>query len=145
MLLLSVHLQQLNKVNILNSALEGEFRACHSALISHAEEIAFYKGNKWEHKRVNETFDELIKHTKNVYGKKFYMGIFDSMSVKYGAVMCGYMILGLPVFRKRGIINGGKEGASAITKEYIKNSSLLINLAKVIPNNLGCRKNRRII
>ncbi len=27
-----------------------------------------------------------------------YMGVFDSMLVKYGAVMVGYAVLGLPVF-----------------------------------------------
>ncbi len=30
--------------------------------------------------------------------KKFWMGIFDSMLVKYGAVMIGYTVVGLPVF-----------------------------------------------
>jgi ATP-binding cassette subfamily D (ALD) protein 3 len=30
--------------------------------------------------------------------KKLYMGVFDSMLVKYGAVMVGYAVLGLPVF-----------------------------------------------
>jgi ATP-binding cassette subfamily D (ALD) protein 3 len=30
--------------------------------------------------------------------KKMYMGVFDSMLVKYGAVMVGYAVLGLPVF-----------------------------------------------
>ncbi len=139
MLLLLVHLLLLNKVKFNNLALEGEFRACHSALITHAEEIAFYKGNKWEERRVNETFEELVNHIKRVYGKKFYMGIFDSMSIKYGAVMCGYMILGLPVFKKQGSLTGSKDGASSITKEYVKNSSLLINLAKVIFIILGNR------
>jgi ATP-binding cassette subfamily D (ALD) protein 3 len=126
----------LNRVNkiLTHLALEGEFRACHSDLIAHAEEIAFYKGNKWEEKRVNERFNKLIKHIKSVHGRKFYMGIFDSMAVKYGAVLCGYTILGLPVFQKGGL--GGRkmnpnELASNITKDYIKNSSLLINLAKV--------------
>ena len=33
-----------------------------------------------------------------VYDKKFWMGIIDSMLVKYGAVLVGYAILGLPVF-----------------------------------------------
>ena len=125
-----VNLLLLNKVIFINLALEGEFRACHSALISHSEEIAFYKGNKWEQKRVNETFEELISHIKNIYEKKFYMGIFDAMTVKYGAVMGGYVILGLPVFKRNPI--GKNSSASHITKEYIKNSSLLINLAKVI-------------
>lgn len=30
--------------------------------------------------------------------RRFWMGIFDSMLVKYGAVMVGYSVLGLPVF-----------------------------------------------
>ena len=33
-----------------------------------------------------------------VLGKKFWMGIIDAMLVKYGAVLVGYAILGLPVF-----------------------------------------------
>jgi ATP-binding cassette subfamily D (ALD) protein 3 len=103
-------------------------------LITHSEEIAFYKGNHWEKQRVNETFKMLIQHIKGVYSKKFFMGVFDSMLVKYGAVMIGYTILGLPVFRmKNNNYNGKGKGddASLIAKDYIRNSSLLINLAKV--------------
>ena len=80
---------------------------------------------------MNEKFNKLIKHIKSVHGKKFYMGIFDSMAVKYGAVMCGYTILGLPVFKRGFNQTNPTQMASNITKEYIKNSSLLINLAKV--------------
>ena len=29
---------------------------------------------------------------------KLFMGTFDSMLVKYGAVMVGYTVVGLPVF-----------------------------------------------
>jgi ATP-binding cassette subfamily D (ALD) protein 3 len=100
-------------------------------LITHSEEIAFYKGNKWEEKRVNETFNELVSHINSIYSKKFYMGVFDSMLVKYGAVMIGYTVLGLPVFGLRSTLKK-EEDASTITKNYIRNSSLLINLAKVI-------------
>jgi ATP-binding cassette subfamily D (ALD) protein 3 len=121
------------KLIAIEQTLEGEFRACHSALISHSEEIAFYKGNNWEKKRINETFQELINHINSIYHKKFFMGIFDSMVVKYGAVMTGYSILGLPVFggnnEKYQKVSGND--ASVITKDYIRNSSLLINLAKV--------------
>lgn len=136
-------------------ALEGEFRACHSALITHSEEIAFYKGNAWEKERVNETFKMLTEHISSVYAKKFFMGIFDSMLVKYGAVMIGYSILGLPVFGGRRDVyktNKGGSDASMIAKDYIRNSSLLINLAKVYNKNLtnnlnitGNRKNSCII
>jgi len=30
--------------------------------------------------------------------KKLFIGVFDSMMVKYGDVMVGYAVLGLPVF-----------------------------------------------
>ena len=64
---------------------------------------------------------------------KLFMGTFDSMLVKYGAVMVGYTVVGLPVFgynRKR-YIEKVKGDPSAITRDYVRNSSLLINLAKV--------------
>lgn len=62
------------------------------------------------------------------------MGVFDSMLVKYGAVMVGYSVLGLPVFgpgKEAYLKKVGTDG-SAITRDYIRNSSLLINLAKAI-------------
>lgn len=62
------------------------------------------------------------------------MGTFDSMLVKYGAVMIGYGVVGLPVFgpdSKEYLASVGND-ASAITRDYVRNSSLLINLAKGI-------------
>lgn len=41
---------------------------------------------------------KLFNHIKLVLRKKFWMGIMDSMLVKYGAVMVGYAVVGLPVF-----------------------------------------------
>jgi len=62
------------------------------------------------------------------------MGCFDNFLVKYGAVLVGYTILGLPVFgsgREEYLKKVGND-ASAITRDYVRNSSLLINLAKSI-------------
>jgi ATP-binding cassette subfamily D (ALD) protein 3 len=63
-----------------------------------------------------------------------FMGVFDSMLVKYGAVMCGYAVVGLPVFgpgSEKYLAKVGSD-ASAITRDYVRNSSLLINLAKAV-------------
>lgn len=63
------------------------------------------------------------------------MGIFDSMLVKYGAVLVGYAILGLPVFgpgSKKYLEAEGTDDPSKITRDYVRNSSLLINLSKAI-------------
>jgi ATP-binding cassette subfamily D (ALD) protein 3 len=62
------------------------------------------------------------------------MGIYDSMLVKYGAVMIGYTVIGLPVFgpRRHEYLKSIGDDTSKITKDYVRNSSLLINLAKAI-------------
>jgi len=62
------------------------------------------------------------------------MGIFDSMLVKYGATLVGYTVVGLPVFGPGAAAYLAKSGNSQaqITKDYVRNSSLLINLAKAI-------------
>jgi len=113
--------------------LEGEFRACHTDMVHHSEEIAFYKGQKWEKSRVNESYKKLNLHSKSIIWRRLYMGCFDSMLTKYGAVLVGYSILGLPIFgpgRSEYLTKIGKD-PSIITKDYVRNSSLLINLAKV--------------
>ena len=114
--------------------LEGEFRTAHSELQNHSEEIAFFHGNEWEKKQVTEHFDKLTKHKDELMEKRMYMGVLDSMIVKYGATIVGYSILGLPVFgpgseEYRKQIG---EDSSKITKDYVRNSSLLINLSKAI-------------
>ena len=79
-------------------------------------------------------FGALIKHTKKILKKRMYMGIFDSMLVKYGATMSGYTIVALPVFGPNSAKYLAEVGndTSKITKDYIRNTSLLINLAKAI-------------
>lgn len=78
--------------------LEGEYRSLHSDLLSHSEEVAFYNGHVWERRNIDGGFDKLYSHISFVLKKRFLMGIYDSMLVKYGAVMIGYTVVGLPVF-----------------------------------------------
>jgi ATP-binding cassette subfamily D (ALD) protein 3 len=69
--------------------LEGEYRAKHTELLSHSEEIAFYNGHEWEKRQINSKFTDLRNHIREFLYKRFLMGIYDSMLVKYGAVMVG--------------------------------------------------------
>ena len=78
--------------------LEGEYRSLHTELLAHSEEIAFYQGADWERRNIDGGFNRLYSHINYVLGKRFLMGIYDSMLVKYGAVMVGYTVVGLPVF-----------------------------------------------
>lgn len=84
--------------------------------------------------KLNEKFSELVGHIKYVIFKKYLMGIFDSMLVKYGAVTVGYSVVGLPVFgpNRAEYLKSVGNDPHRITKDYIRNSSLLINLAKAI-------------
>jgi ATP-binding cassette subfamily D (ALD) protein 3 len=86
------------KLTAVEQQLEGEYRAIHTELLAHSEEIAFYNGADWERISIDRGFSKLYSHINYVLKKKFWMGIFDSMLVKYGAVMIGYTVVGLPVF-----------------------------------------------
>ncbi len=123
------------RLSAIEQTLEGEFRANHKKIINHSEEIAFYNGNIWELKKLNETFKLLTRHIKDIHIKKFFMGIFDAMLVKFGATIVGTVILGVPVFI--GNISKYNQSnktlsAAEITEDYIQNSSLLLNYSKAI-------------
>ena len=115
--------------------MEGQFRANHKTILVHSEEIAFYNGNEWENLKLAENFKRLTKHINSVYVKRFFMGIFDAMLVRFGATIVGTILLGIPVFTgkfDRYKQKNKNQNAAEITKDYIQNSSLLINLAKSI-------------
>lgn len=114
--------------------LEGEYRGQHFDILSHSEEIAFYNGGNWELKRITSTFQKLYGHIFDIIKKQFWMGIFDSMLVKYGSYYGGYLVLGMPVFGRRSeaYLAETKGDTSRITGDYIRNTSLLINLSKAI-------------
>ena len=63
---------------------------------------------------------------------KIFMGTFDGMLVKYGVTMVCYSIMAMPVFgsKREEYLKSIGNDMSAITRDYIRNSSLLVNLAK---------------
>jgi len=87
-----------------------------------------------ERTKIDSKFYELYKHILIVLYRRFLMGIYDSMLVKYGAFMVGYAVLGLPVFgpRKEQYLKSIGNDPSQLTRDYVRNTSLLINLAKAI-------------
>jgi ATP-binding cassette subfamily D (ALD) protein 3 len=71
------------------------------------------------------------------------MGTIDSILIKYGANVMGYFIIGIPVFgknREEYLKQTGKE-AGKITRDYVRNSSLLIDLAGAIGRLIASYKN----
>ncbi len=60
-----------------------------------------------------------------------YLGAIDHTLVRYGATIVGYFVLAKPSmsFFKKSI---SKESMVVLTKNYIRNGSLMVNLAKSI-------------
>lgn len=122
------------KLFAVRQKLEGEYRGQHFDILNHSEEIAFYNGGNWEIKRITVTFQKLFDHCYDIMKKQFWMGIFDSMLVKYGSYYGGYLVLGMPVFGRgsENYIKETKGDTSRMTGDYVRNTSLLINLSKAI-------------
>ena len=114
--------------------LEGAFQGAHNRIITCSEEIAFYGGHDREKDVINGKFDAIVDHLRDFHRSSFLFGIFDGFMVKYGAFLVGYAVLGLPVFGPDSdkYIKEVGQDASAITRDYIRNSSLLISLAEAI-------------
>lgn len=110
--------------------LEGTFRFRHSRLLMHSEEVAFYRGWDREKQLINSSFDNLYNHCSSLNWKQALVGIFDAWLVKYGATMVGYAVIALPVFNDIGTADSLDKSASSITKGYIRNTQILINLAQ---------------
>lgn len=113
---------------------EGTFRSGHQRLIQHSEEIAFLRGDKFEHNMLKKKLTSLLKLYKYENKLRFFMGIIDSMLVKYGAYNLGIGILVLPIFGPDKDVYLKRVGNDPlkIIRDYESNSSLLINLAKAI-------------
>ena len=42
--------------------LDGQYRQAHQTIVSHSEEIGFYKGQDWEKEKIQKKFKELISY-----------------------------------------------------------------------------------
>jgi ATP-binding cassette subfamily D (ALD) protein 3 len=62
------------------------------------------------------------------------MGIYDSVLTRYGAHICAVAVLALPVFGPRSAeyMKRSSSDPSVITRDYIRNFSLIVNLGKAI-------------
>eukprot|EP00698_Gefionella_okellyi_P021285 TRINITY_DN6860_c0_g1_i1.p1 TRINITY_DN6860_c0_g1~~TRINITY_DN6860_c0_g1_i1.p1 ORF type:complete len:677 (-),score=196.23 TRINITY_DN6860_c0_g1_i1:1093-3123(-) len=113
--------------------LEGNFRFAHSRLITNAEEIAFIGGGPREKSIISQCYDAVYAHSQTIFNKQAGVNILDGMLVKYGATMVGYAVCAIPVFNaaNRAKEMGMKESeiVAELTKNYVRDSRLLINLA----------------
>ncbi|PFH34364.1 ABC transporter, ATP-binding domain-containing protein [Besnoitia besnoiti] len=162
--------------------LEAKYRALHSDLLQHSEEIAFYGGGKPASLRLQCAFDSVCLYRQHMFFIfHLTMGTLDMLFAKHMSVVMGYLVVALPAFkdeiralfalsgrqrhalldmtdysklfkdqerakqmrqtqfdeeiRKRGLLArlpDTRNGKEDIAHAYVRNSTLLINVAKAV-------------
>lgn len=69
----------LARLTVEEQKLEGEFRYVNSRLITNAEEVAFYQGNKREKLALLSSFSKLKAHLRKFLEFRVGMGIIDNI------------------------------------------------------------------
>ena len=126
--------------------LDGEYRSQHGYIKVNVQEICMLRGTTWENRQLKSKFSDLYSHSHMLLVKRLFLGTFDNILTKYGATIMGYFVLSRPAIRfakKRMEKLGNRQDAdpkklisrdesSRITKQYMRNGSLMISLAKSI-------------
>jgi ATP-binding cassette subfamily D (ALD) protein 3 len=79
----------------------GEFRYCHSRLITNGEEIAFYNGGEREKGIIDSAFHRLVRIVSRYLRFRTVLGVIDSCVTKYSGTLVGYFIVTAPIFDPR--------------------------------------------
>eukprot|EP01100_Stratorugosa_tubuloviscum_P000005 TRINITY_DN0_c1_g1_i3.p1 TRINITY_DN0_c1_g1~~TRINITY_DN0_c1_g1_i3.p1 ORF type:complete len:725 (-),score=331.19 TRINITY_DN0_c1_g1_i3:237-2411(-) len=112
------------------SELEGTYRTAHQRLITNSEEIAFYHGGDREKTIINNALKNLDKHIGGLRYLKAWVGVFDGLLVKYWASIMGYISLSMPIYF--GLKGNDNKSSEELTRDYIRNSQILSNLAQAV-------------
>lgn len=126
--------------------LDGEYRSQHGYIKVNVQEICLLRGTSWENRQLKNKFSDLYSHSHMLLLKRLFLGTFDNILTKYGATIMGYWVLSRPAIRfakerikslgnrqdvdKKNLIS--RKESSRITKQYMRNGSLMISLAKSI-------------
>ncbi|KAJ1666828.1 ATP-binding cassette long-chain fatty acid transporter pxa1 [Coemansia sp. RSA 1813] len=126
------------KMAAARAKLEGEFRANHSRIITNAEEIAFYRGEKREGEQLDFSLRSLLSHVRSVARRKIPHVVLEDMIIKYTWSAFGYLACALPFFLSSALPgvgpmaggSGGDAGDSGHrTQRFITNKRILVNLS----------------
>jgi len=126
--------------------LDGVYRSQHGYIKVNVQEICLLRGTSWENRKLKNKFSDLYNHSHMLLVKRLFLGTFDNILTKYGATIMGYFVLSRPSMKfaqerlkqlgnQPGIDHKNlitRDESSKITKEYMRNGSLMISLAKSI-------------
>jgi ATP-binding cassette, subfamily D (ALD), member 3 len=76
---------------------ETDLRTTHAQISSHAEEIAFYRGESVERESSNRRLDSVLRKSKELMQAKTYSDVVESIITKYLSTAAGYFVCAEPV------------------------------------------------
>mmetsp|Transcript_37550 Transcript_37550/g.74570 ORF Transcript_37550/g.74570 Transcript_37550/m.74570 type:complete len:699 (-) Transcript_37550:94-2190(-) len=103
----------LAKLTARQQAIEGDFRRCHSRLLAHAEEIAFFAGADREEMLLNDQLLRISSFSEHLHLKQFQQGVMDSFGLKYFASCVGWPVIAVPF-----ILSGSKDDGINMLAQY---------------------------
>jgi len=114
--------------------LEYDYKVRYRTLIEHSDQVILSNMQEGHQAALVKKHETLISHIKSVMSQRLYFGTFDSLLVKYGAVLFGYAILSFPTFGRNSAsyLKMTADNPAQIIEDYVRHSSLMINLAKGI-------------
>ncbi|GLV44493.1 ATP binding cassette subfamily D member 3 [Carabus blaptoides fortunei] len=118
------------RMTIVEQKLEGEYRHINARLITHAEEIAFYKGNARERITLLASFQKLIDHLRKFLKFRVLMGIIDNIVAKYIATVVGFYAVSRPFMNTAHVMAGDSESERFMS--YYTYGRMLVKLAEAI-------------
>lgn len=107
---------------------EGDLRYVHSRVITHAEEIAFYSGEKVEQHGLHSRYLQLVKHMNVIFRTRIIYNAVEGFFMKYIWSACGLLMIALPAF----FFDTKQTSVSTRTRDYVTSRQLLVSGAEAI-------------
>eukprot|EP00002_Diphylleia_rotans_P031581 TRINITY_DN6563_c0_g1_i2.p1 TRINITY_DN6563_c0_g1~~TRINITY_DN6563_c0_g1_i2.p1 ORF type:complete len:540 (-),score=120.57 TRINITY_DN6563_c0_g1_i2:828-2447(-) len=112
-------------------ALEGDFRAVNSRLITHSEEIAFYGGNQREDQGIQFSFKRLISHLTRMVQFRASVGVIDTIVAKYFATVVAYLVIS-PPFLNLSHPRHLNSTPNELMLDYYRSGRMLVGMAQAV-------------
>jgi ABC-type uncharacterized transport system fused permease/ATPase subunit len=107
---------------------EGAFRAGHTHVVAHAEEVIFAQGEGALLSSLDGLFARAMSQFRYIGYRRAGHSVIEGLLVKYGSVMVGYAICAISAFSPE----AAAMSVADLTGLYIHQSRLLMDLAKAV-------------
>eukprot|EP00127_Corallochytrium_limacisporum_P001361 Clim_evm17s53 gene=Clim_evmTU17s53 len=126
--------------------LEGNLRFIHSRLITHSEEIAFYRGHEVEESILRTSYEKLRRQIMKIYRSRINYIMLEQFMMKYLWSASGLIMVAMPALthaektREIESTGGLNEQAMGRTQDFVTSRSLLSSTADAIERIMSSYK-----